>query len=132
MYCFAPLCFFIIYTIICLSLRRYIWRWTFKILFSERNFVSSIIFCLVITSSSAFYLGWRRRKTLNIIASWAVGIWKLHNNFASRDTRFPLVIFHLISYVGELWTSLHCYHNNNNNLNYGQSFLHAIASLEEH
>ena len=29
-----------------------------------------------------------------------------------RYTRFPLVLFHFISFVGELWTSLHCYHKN--------------------
>ena len=31
-------------------------------------------------------------------------------NLASRETRFPLVLVHFNSYVGELWTSLHCYH----------------------
>ena len=37
-----------------------------------------------------------------------------------RCTRFPLVVFHFISYVGELWTSLHCSLKNGNNVNYGQ------------
>ena len=32
-------------------------------------------------------------------------------------------LFHFISYVGELWTYLNCYHKNGNNVYHGQWFL---------
>ena len=75
--------------------------------------------------SSTGKLNWRERwnnKTFHF---------GIHHSFESNSslqislwyTRFPLVTFHFISYVGELWTSLHCYHTNGNNVNHGQKCL---------
>ena len=46
----------------------------------------------------------------------------------SKETQGPHVSFHFISYVGELWTYLHCYHTNGSNVNHGQWFLAAMSS----
>ena len=39
-------------------------------------------------------------------------------------------LFHLISYVGELLTSVHCYHKNGNIVNHGHHFTVEAAELE--
>ena len=46
----------------------------------------------------------------------------LSKNF-EQNTRSTCFLFHFINYVGELWTYLHCYHINGNNVNHDQMFL---------
>ena len=48
---------------------------------------------------------------------------KKFNKHVEQNTRSTRFLFHFISYVGELWTSLHCYHKNGNNVNHGQMLL---------
>ena len=61
----------------------------------------------------------------SIIYVWIIwSQWHLHINFKFQTKHMLRTFsFHFISYIGELWTYFHCYHNANN-VNHGQMLLY--------
>ena len=51
---------------------------------------------------------------------------ELYNTIFEQSTRSTHFLFYFISFVLELWITLHCYHKNGYNVNHGQLFLFNI------
>ena len=83
----------------------------------KKKFLESVIHNSFI--GYEFYI--KKRVLESITHNWFMGCEFYHKNF-ERTISSTHFLVHFNNYVGELWTYLHCYLKNGNNVNHGQMF----------